>query len=165
MKRPLVNVCACGCGAAVAGTFRRGHSHKSHMYGTPWERVRARCEWVGQCFVWQGPIQRHGHGRICIADRHVLVHRVAYEHLHGPIPDGLTLDHVKARGCQSNACCNVEHLEAVPHRVNVLRGIGPTAKNAQKTHCKRGHELAGANLKPSKLRLGIRECRLCANAR
>lgn len=36
---------------------------------------------------------------------------------------------------------------------------------ARKTHCPRGHELAGENLVASKLRLGYRECRACRNAR
>ena len=50
------------------------------------------------------------------------LHRVVYEHRVGPIPKGLDLDHVKARGCRSRACVNPAHLEPVTTRVNVLRG-------------------------------------------
>jgi len=43
--------------------------------------------------------------------------------------------------------------------------IGQAAKNAARTHCRRGHELAGANLVPWALRRGERMCRECRRLR
>ena len=71
------------------------------------------------------------------------VHRWVYEQLVGPVPDGLVLDH---RVCDNPPCCNPDHLVPCTNRTNILRSRGMSAINARKTHCKRGHELAGDNL-------------------
>lgn len=67
---------------------------------------------------------------------------MAYEALLGPIPAGYVLDHT----CRNRACVNVQHLEVVTNTENIRRGQSIPALNARKSHCKRGHELAGANL-------------------
>jgi hypothetical protein len=60
--------------------------------------------------------------------RAAYAHRVAYELLVGPIPEGLTLDHVRDRGCTSTACVKAiadergpAHLEPVTMEENVRR--------------------------------------------
>lgn len=73
----------------------------------------------------------------------------------GPIPEGMDLDHT----CRNRGCVNPEHLEPVTTQVNTLRGIGPTAENARKTHCKHGHPLEGDNLYVDPE--GKRKCRAC----
>lgn len=108
----------------------------------------------GSCQEWDGTLDAKGYGRIWHEGRWALAHRVIYEREVGPIPDGLTLDHV----CRNHACVNVDHLEPVTHRENVLRGEGPTAMNAAKTVCVRGHSLADAYVIPSS---GSRRCREC----
>lgn len=80
-------------------------------------------------------------------------HRLAYIHFKGPIPDGLTIDHL----CRTPACINPDHLEAVSQRVNILRGGGPAAINAAKMLCKEGHELTQVG--PRK-----RACKTCRAA-
>ncbi len=67
------------------------------------------------------------------------VHRYVYELLVGPIPDGFDIDHL----CRVRNCVNPEHLEAVTHRENMLRGDTLAAANAAKTHCPKGHALDG----------------------
>ena len=92
------------------------------------QRIRrtARCwQWLGptQCgygFVWRGRSGRYAH-------------RVVYERERGSIPDGMTLDHL----CRNRDCVNQDHLEPVTLRENILRGDGPPAHNARKTHCDR----------------------------
>ncbi len=85
----------------------------------------------------------------------VRAHRLAYFLVKGPIPDGLQIDHL----CRNKRCVNPDHLEAVTGRENILRGISPTAINARRTSCVRGHVLTGANV-ATKGR-GNRECMAC----
>lgn len=85
--------------------------------------------------------------------------RVMYEVEVGSIPEGMELDHVKARGCTSNACCNPAHLEPVTGRENKLRGDTVIARNAAKTHCPQGHPYNEVNTYVSPQ--GARLCRPC----
>lgn len=120
--------------------------------------------WSDQpCDLWDGSKDRGGYGRQKVNGINLPVHRLAWEAVNGPVPDGRVLDHL----CRNRACLNPTHLEPVTGRENTLRGIGPTALNALKTHCKRGHPLSGKNLQ--KLPGGRRGCASCkrtaANAR
>lgn len=109
---------------------------------------------VDGCWIWQGATT-NGYGRISDGMGKVgLTHRIAYEHLVGPIPDGLVIDHL----CRNTRCCNPECLQAVPSQVNTLRGIGITAVNAVKTHCIRDHEFTPEN---TVVRGGRRYCQAC----
>ncbi len=128
--------------------------------GQRMEEFLAQLERGGEgCWVWRGSKDRAGYGRISHARENALVHRLAYELLVGPIPDGLTLDHL----CRNRACYNPEHLEPVTNKENVLRGVSPSAQHAKKTHCPRGHPYAGDNLYVA--RRGNRGCRTCQRAR
>lgn len=119
------------------------------------------------CWEWIGPKVGRGYGNIVWRlpgkprrYRHKVAHRVAYETMRGPIPDGLTLDHL----CRNRGCVNPWHLEPVTSRENTLRGISPAAVNARLTHCKRGHPLSGDNLRLVQSPSGKRgrSCRTCA---
>jgi len=94
------------------------------------------------CEPWAGHITAQGYGRVSVKGRSIGAHVLAWTTANGPVPKGLVLDHL----CRNRACCNVKHLEPVTPKENTLRGIGPTAQNAKKTHCKRGHELSGSNV-------------------
>lgn len=73
---------------------------------------------IGECWVWVARLNRNGYGRIHHDGDEKMAHRVAYEALVGPIPDGLLLDH----RCRTRCCVNPCHLEPVTHQINTLRG-------------------------------------------
>lgn len=85
-------------------------------------RVMARVKEEGDCLIWQGATS-HGYGAIGIGSskdgtrKVARVHRVVFEHLIGPVPEGLELDHI----CRHRACVRIGHLEAVTHAVNLAR--------------------------------------------
>lgn len=119
-----------------------------------WEKVDRRGP--DECWPWTGWVNRGGYGRFKLDQATtVAAHRQAYLLEVGPIPTGLTLDHL----CRNRACCNPAHLEPVTNKVNVLRGEGPTALNARQTVCKEGHPLEGDNLMVTPQ--GYRRCREC----
>jgi len=67
--------------------------------------------------------------------------------------------------CRNRKCVNPEHLEPVTPRINVLRGDTFARANNAKTHCPKGHELAGENLDSYALGVGSRACRECSRER
>lgn len=73
------------------------------------------------CLLWTRSKDRDGYGRITAKGRPEAVHRVAWELENGPIPAGLTIDHVYSRGCRYRHCANVDHLEAVTPTENSMR--------------------------------------------
>ena len=93
------------------------------------------------CWLWTGSIKEKGYGRFFLNKRKVPAHRVAYELVKGPIPEGLQIDHL----CRVRHCVNPDHLEAVTCRTNILRGEGVAAQQHRKTHCKRGHPFTSDN--------------------
>ena len=80
------------------------------------------------CVLWTGTCDRDGYGQISVYGRYQKVHRVMFEMFDSPIPEGLQLDHVKARGCTHRNCANVAHLEPVTLQENSRRGDGNHSK-------------------------------------
>lgn len=113
------------------------------------------------CWAWRGRIEKVGYGRVKYCGRPRSTHKLIYELLVGPVPDGLQLDHL----CRNRNCCNPQHLEPVTARENTIRGVGPSAINYKKTHCSQGHSLEGENLvvKTKKSGTPERVCRICRN--
>lgn len=101
------------------------------------------------CWNWTAYIDAGGYGRSNMPGLPELAHRASYEAFVGPIPNGLTLDHL----CQNTRCVNPDHLEPVTNAENVRRA------NQAKTHCKRGHEFNEANTTVHPVR--GRRCLVC----
>lgn len=106
------------------------------------ERIRLKIivNPVTGCWEWQGwRDKRWGYGYAWWEGKDRLVHRVVYALLVEPIPDDLTIDHVRDCGCRSKACCWPAHLEPVPSAENTARFYRAI------TICDRGHERTPEN--------------------
>lgn len=115
---------------------------------------------LGPCHMWTAGAIKQGYGSFHPAKGvMVLAHRWIYEKTHGPIPDGLVVDHL----CRVRRCVNVDHLEAVTNLENLRRGLGYGLQNGMRTHCLHGHEYTPENTYTDR-KGGIR-CRACSRRR
>jgi hypothetical protein len=115
------------------------------------------------CWLWTRYIDRSGYGRFHRPTGSPLAHRYAYEEFagNGPVPEGMHLDHL----CGVRHCVNPEHLEVVTPLENFRRGNSFAAINLRKTHCDKGHALAGDNVKTVRTVRVERVCLTCERAR
>lgn len=104
------------------------------------------------CWHWNGGTGGKGSTRYGVWNSpsgRTSAHRVAYVLLIGHLADDDVLDHL----CGNTLCVNPAHLEPVTATENRRR------QRERKTHCKRGHELAGSNLYVDAR--GHRGCKTC----
>lgn len=141
--------------------YGRWREHGDPLHGgpivrslPPLERFLARLD-VGDCWLWTGSLDRDGYGRFHADGRGHLAHRWIYQELVRHLAEDETLDHL----CRVRHCCNPDHLDPVDAATNTLRGYGPSAVNARKTVCKRGHGLTPENV--YEFPDGRRACREC----
>lgn len=112
---------------------------------------------LGPCWLWGGAPCPNGYGKLVgDAGPMIGVHRLAYELLVGPIPEGLQLDHL----CRVRTCVNPAHLEPVTGAENTRRAKLTYVPVAA---CLRGHPYDDANTYLDKT--GARRCRRCARER
>lgn len=89
----------------------------------PYERLMRRVEVTDGCWLWTGPVSTSGYSYLSFnAAPTIYGHRLAYEHHKGPIPDGLTVDHL----CGVKRCVNPDHLEAIT--------VGENTRRYQRAH-------------------------------
>lgn len=111
------------------------------------------------CWLWVGLLNNKGYGVLSRRreGRSAAAHRVMYELLVGPIPEGLELDHL----CRVPRCVRPSHLEPVTHQENMARSLtAPWVAMRTRTHCQHGHALP---LEPDKT--GRRRCLVCKQIR
>ena len=114
-----------------------------------WRKIRVL---DNGCWEWTAGRQKpQGYGFFRWRGKGGYAHRLAYEALIGPIPEGLQSDHL----CRYTACASPFHIEPVTPRENTLRSSSLAALNAKKTVCPKGHPYT--YITPS----GSRQCRVC----
>lgn len=88
---------------------------------------------VGEdCWTWRGWHNNLGYPYLRWEGRDRPAHRIIVELLGDrTLPRNIDVDHL----CRNPGCVNPEHLEAVPHRVNIKRG-----RAGSKTACNYGHD-------------------------
>ena len=84
------------------------------------ERFWSKVEHRGPgCWLWTATINQYGYGRFRHEGKFTTAHRVAWVLTHGPVDEGVEIDHL----CRNRACVNPSHLEAVSRSTNYRRGI------------------------------------------
>ena len=106
-----------------------------------------------ECWEWRGRLDRSGYGR----HGWKLAHRVVWEEEVGPIPEGLTLDHL----CVNPPCVNPSHLEPVTASENLRRRHA--RERVDDDHCKRGHLMTEENTYRYEGWFSCVECRRAAS--
>lgn len=116
------------------------------------------------CWEWRGGHYSLGYGMVTYrtpggGKNTTGAHRLAYVMLVGDIPANYVIDHL----CRNAGCWRPDHLEAVPSRVNTLRGASTAARYAVREFCERGHRLDDpSNWAPRVKERGHRTCRTCS---
>lgn len=167
-RQQFVRVCSCGCGQptllAVKSSTRNSWTKGQplpilHGHGG---RRRAPDFIVNEqtgCWEWQGWRDRQGYGGTWLNGRSARAHRVVYEQHRGPIPVGLTLDHL----CRVTRCVNPDHLEPVTVLENIRRSPSAVGRALRTGRCIRDHEFNDENTHISST--GQRVCRACGRTR
>jgi hypothetical protein len=154
-RNPHCYVCTGILKKAPNAKFRPFQSHPQGWTAEErlWHKVDRRGE--DECWPWLAHTDADGYGRLVVDGKNCAAHRLAYGFIVGPIPDGLTIDHL----CVNPGCCNPGHMEPVTLRENILRSNSRDAANGLKTHCVNGHEFTPENTIKHKNGRGCRQCK------
>lgn len=111
------------CNAHATWSYKHGRQMPTHAIwprGNPSEVVRRRSavDPATGCHNWTGWKDAKGYGRCGdTGTRQQQAHRLAWVVANGPIPAGLTVDHL----CRNTSCVNVAHMELVTASENSRR--------------------------------------------
>jgi hypothetical protein len=109
------------------------------------------------CWKWTAATKGKGYGNFWMNGGFYNAHRLSWEDVNGPIPDGLVIDHL----CRNPPCVRPDHLRVVTQRENLFAegSLFPAKLNAEKTHCPHGHLFTPEStyVRPN----GWRECNTC----
>lgn len=140
------------------------------------EKFWARIDIDGadDCWHWKPSVNTTGYGQFKFDGKMQVAHRVSYQIVVGPVPEGMYLDHtchnvdLSCKGglaCLHRRCVNPAHLEPVTNLENIRRGRAGLYL-AERDECVNGHSLVD----PSNVRLAThyaggtiyRKCMSCS---
>ena len=122
-------------------------------------QLASKIDYSGDCWEWTGYCELAGYGKVYWDGFTIYAHRVMWEVVVGPIPEGLTIDHL----CMNRRCVNPGHLRVISLRDNILASPNTLAGiNVRKTHCIHGHPFNEQNTYKWR---GTRSCRTCNRER
>lgn len=78
------------------------------------QRFWSKVDKSGECWQWTGAINQGGYGHFGIGRKVKRSHRVSYWLSHGPIPEGMRIDHT----CHNRGCVNPAHLRLATVKQN-----------------------------------------------
>jgi hypothetical protein len=84
-----------------------------------WKRFWLKVDWTPTCWLWRGAKREGGYGSMLRNGKLQSVHRLAYDRLIGPIPEGLRVLHT----CDIPGCVNPRHLFLGTQRDNMRDGV------------------------------------------
>ena len=88
---------------------------RPYARGTLEERFWSKVIKTETCWIWDGAHNGQGYGRLLVeGSKRVYPHRFSYELVHGPIPEGMQIDHM----CHDGRCVRPDHLRAVTNKQN-----------------------------------------------
>lgn len=96
-------------------------------------RIMDRVKFEDGCWLCSLFINHKGYSTVGVRRSVFRSHRVMWELDRGPIPDGLTIDHL----CKNKSCVNPDHMEIVSVAENTARA---QCSSFGRGYCKRGHD-------------------------
>lgn len=166
--------CHCGCGQktriSAYSDKRYGHVRGEptrYLRGHQFRGVRKTTRWIEEdrgygtpCWIWQLFTDAKGYGfdghghRTRDGGRYA--HRIMWERVNGPIPEGLQLDHL----CRVPSCVNPDHLEPVTPGENTRRGVQTKLSHEQVAEIRAAYAAGGVTHRELGARYGVSHNRI-----
>lgn len=107
--------------------YRNGSPHvvKQEKFESPDALFESRTKQAGECLIWTGATYGDGRGTMRVDGKKMAAYRYAWEKVHGPIPDNMSIDHK----CFTPSCVNVDHLRLATTSENNSHLSGPRKNN------------------------------------
>lgn len=109
------------CRTCRRESSRRYQAGEPVVVASTEDRFWAKVNKTDTCWLWEGSLHYKGYGQFLFNGRTQKAHRAAYQMLVGPIPEGLSIDHI----CHVRNCVNPEHLRPVTNKQNGEHRAGP----------------------------------------
>jgi hypothetical protein len=131
-----------------------------------WSKVCLPAYDIQLCWQWTAAIGPDGYGFMKCRGKRPRAHQIAWHLYHGPVPEGLCIDHL----CRNRLCVNPLHMEVVTPVENIMRGESLPAQYSRRNYCSKGHLYTqentgvGRKIRQKKVTL-YRACRFCARVK
>ena len=73
----------------------------------------------GDCLEYKLSNNKDGYGRVKVAGKMCVAHKLVYQHFNGPVQKGCCVCHT----CDNPPCCNINHLFTATHQENMKDSV------------------------------------------